>query len=91
MYEISAMVLGVYPAEDGFERVAVKPVAPPEGFYAHGRVPMPEGYINIGVSRVNGRMRIEIIASRPIDMEITLPGTRVVSVRTDRYAAEERV
>jgi hypothetical protein len=74
MYEISAMVLGVYPVADGFAKVKIAPVILPEGFCASGRVPIPEGYIDVDVSRKGGKMSLCMHASREIALEIKLPG-----------------
>ena len=46
IYEMSAMILGVQPTGDGFERVRIQPH--PLGLsHASGRVPTPWGYIDV--------------------------------------------
>ncbi|MBQ8404376.1 MAG: hypothetical protein IJX55_08150 [Clostridia bacterium] len=91
MYEISAMVLGVYPAADGFAKVKIAPVSVPEGFRASGRVPIPEGYIDVAVSRKGGKMSLSVSASRELEMEIVLPKSERVEVRAAEYFAEAAV
>ncbi len=91
MYEISAMVLGVYPAADGFAKVKIAPVSVPEGFEASGRVPIPEGYIDIAVSRKCGKMRLSVNASRELFFEIKLPGYSTEEVTAKEYFAEAEI
>ena len=86
MYEISAMVLGVYPVADGFEAVRVAPVLLPEGFRAKGRVPVPNGYIDVEVEREGGKTSLSVHASREMAMEIKLPGRECESVYAREYS-----
>lgn len=76
MYEISAMVLGVYPIEDGFSNVRIAPSLVPDGFEAKGRVPIPSGYIDVSVSRNNGKFNVSVEASCKLQMEILLLGEK---------------
>jgi len=85
MYEISAMVLGVYPAEDGFEKTRIAPVLVPDGFCAKGRVPVPSGYIDVEVWRRGREMSLGVKASRKMRLEIKLPGGACESVFADEY------
>jgi hypothetical protein len=87
MYEISAMLLGVYPGEDGFEAVRVAPVLLPEGFSVSGRVPIPNGYIDVCVSRNGEKMNLYVSASREMEICIKLPGGEWKNVRTREYSA----
>ncbi|MBQ7291961.1 MAG: hypothetical protein IJW76_09640 [Clostridia bacterium] len=91
MYEISAMVLGVYPTEDGFAKARIAPVSVPEGFRASGRVPIPEGYIDVAVSRVGEKMSLSVNASREIELEIKLPGYEAEKAYTKKYFAECKI
>ena len=92
MYEISAMVLGVYPAEDGFRKVRVAPVNLPEGFSAEGRVPVPGGYIDVKVARENGgKMSLAIKASREMLLCVKLPEGEWENVYASEYSVEKEV
>lgn len=84
-YEISAMVLGVYPLADGFGKVRIAPVTLPDGFFADGRVPIPDGYIDVSVKRENGAQKLSVSASRELDMEIRVPGRESVRVCGKEY------
>lgn len=85
MYEISAMVLGVYPAEDGFAKTRIAPAAVPEGFCAKGRVPVPAGYIDVEVARRGGKMSLAVRASHELEMEVKLPGLDAEKVSAKEY------
>ncbi len=91
MYEISAMVLGVYPLCDGFERVRIAPVLPPEGFEAKGRIPVPEGYIDVEVERRGGEMSLSVRASREMALSVKLPGGAWENLYTCEYFAKTEV
>ena len=91
MYEISAMVFGVYPAEDGFERVRIAPVTLPDGFRGRCRVPVPRGYIDVEAERCGKEMKLSVKASRKMAMEIKLPGCEPVSVFDNQYFAQAEV
>ena len=91
MYEISAMVMGVYPVEDGFAKVRVAPVLPPQDFYAKGRVPVPRGYIDVEAARKGGKISVSVKASHKMAMEIKLPGCESISEFTDEYFASAEV
>lgn len=83
-YEFSAMVLGVYPIENGFQRVRIKPT-PLHLSFANGRVPTPFGYIDVAWRREGETFHIEVEASKPLDMEIVLPSGEAFYVFSDRY------
>jgi hypothetical protein len=91
MYEISAMVLGVYPAEDGFAKVSVAPVLPPEGFRAKGRVPVPKGYIDIELERKCGEISLAVRASREMNLSVKLPGGKNKDLLAHEYFAKESI
>lgn len=75
MYEMSAMLLGVYPMGDGFEKVRIKPVT--LGLTeASGRVPTPFGYIDVAWKMTGETMTLSVTASRKIEMEIILPSAK---------------
>ncbi|MBQ8447700.1 MAG: hypothetical protein IJX27_02065 [Clostridia bacterium] len=86
MYEISAAVLGVYPAEDGFAKVRISPVRVPEGFCAEGRVPVPDGYVDIKVERNCGKMSIFVRASREMALCVKLPFGECENVYAREYS-----
>lgn len=87
IYEFSAMLLGVYPAENGFKKVRIKPIDI-FGSSVSGRVPIKDGYIDIDVERTDGALKFFANASRALDMEIILPGHDAVQVNGDKYFAE---
>lgn len=91
MYEISAMILGVYPEEDGFTKVRVAPVLPPEGFSGEGRVPVPGGYIDVCVSRKDGEMNLSVRAPREMALSVKLPGGEWENVHTSEYFGKTEV
>ena len=88
MYEMSAMVLGVYPTENGFGKVRIRPHT--LGLdHARGRVPMPCGWIDVDWRKADGIFSLEVSSSRPVEMEIICPGGRRACVLTDHYAITE--
>jgi hypothetical protein len=89
MYEISAMILGVYPEEDGFEKVRISPVLLPDGFSAEGRVPVPGGYIDVSVSESGGRTSLLVRASREMALSVKLPGGEWENVTAKEYSSAE--
>ena len=91
MYEISAMVLGVYPAENGFSKVRIIPVLPPDDFSAKGRVPIPSGFIDVFVERAGDRFLLEVSASRELDMEICLPCGYSEEIFTSSYKKDVNI
>ncbi|MBE7100870.1 MAG: hypothetical protein E7364_04595 [Clostridiales bacterium] len=88
-YEMSAMVLGVNPLENGFKKVQIRPV-PLSLTYAKGRVPTPFGYIDVSWRKENGTFYLDVQASQPIDMEIICPnGKRESILATNVSICEE--
>jgi len=83
MYEMSAVLLGVYPTEDGFESVRIKPhtIGLP---CAKGRVPTPYGYIDVEWKCENGKTELKAVSSREINMEIVLPSGKSIYVTADK-------
>jgi len=73
MYEMSAMILGVYPTGDGFEKIRVKPVTL-NLKEASGRVPTPFGYIDVAWKLTGNEMELSVTSSKNIEMELVLPG-----------------
>jgi len=88
VFEMSAMILGVQPIENGFRRVSVKPHTLGLTF-AKGRVPIPNGYIDVEWHNENGSFTLDIKASRTLNMEIVLPGGRSMSVKTNEISVTE--
>jgi len=72
MYEMSAMILGVTPIENGFRRISVKPLLMGLS-YAKGRVPTPFGYIDVSWTLTHGSFSLQVSSNIEIEMEITLP------------------
>jgi hypothetical protein len=84
-YEFSAMVLGVYPIENGFQRVRIKPT-PLHLSFANGRVPTPFGYIDVSWRKAEDGFHMKIEASREVNMEIVLPSGEKISFFGDSYS-----
>ena len=84
-YEFSAMVLGVYPIENGYKKVRIKPT-PLHLSYAKGRVPTPFGYIDAAWTKEGEIFRLEIKASEALEMEIVLPNGEKISFFGDSYS-----
>lgn len=88
MYEISAMILGVSPVENGFKKVRIKPTL--MGLdYAKGRVPTPYGYIDVAWTLDAGKFSLEVISNVEMDMEIVLPSGKTVTAFTKQYSITE--
>jgi hypothetical protein len=85
-YEFSAMVLGVYPAEDGYMAVRIKPHVDDLGLtWAQGTVPTPYGVISVAWKKVDGELRVSVTLpeNTPPKAILELPDGRVVTL-TDR-------
>ncbi len=76
IYEFSAMILGVYPASDGYETVRIKPYV--DGFgltWAKGTVPTPHGIISVAWEKKDGELILDVSLPEGVEMptEIILP------------------
>ncbi len=88
MYEMSAMILGVSPLENGYTKVKIKPVT--MGLtYAKGRIPTPYGYIDVSWTLDNEIFSLEIDSSAKVEMEIILPSGKAISVSTNHYTISD--
>ncbi len=88
MYEMSAMILGVQPKENGFRSVSIKPHT--FGLsYAKGRVPIANGFIDVEWRMENGKFSLDIKANRTVIMDITLPSGRGMNVKTSEFSVTE--
>lgn len=59
IYEFSAMVLGVFPTENGYKSVRVSPVT--EGLdWAKGKVPTPYGDISVSWKKKSGKVVLDV-------------------------------
>lgn len=88
MYEMSSMILGVKPIENGFRRVLVKPHE--LGLtHAAGRVPTPRGYIDVEWKREGGVFSLDLKSNVPVMMDIVLPSGRSMSVTTNEISVTE--
>ncbi len=88
MYEMSAMILGITPAENGFKKVRIKPCE--MGLtHANGRVPIPNGYIDVSWKREGERFTLDINASTAVAMDIILPSGKALTVETNKFSISE--
>lgn len=88
MYEMSSMILGVKPADNGYKRVIVKPSVLGLS-HAKGRVPIPNGYIDVSWKCDGGKFTLDINSNRTVTLEITLPGGKALTVETDNFSISE--
>ncbi len=73
-YEFSAMILGAYPAEDGYRMLRVRPhLWALDTEWAKGSVPTPYGLVRIGLERETPA------EGRRFSISVTLPDGRVFS------------
>ena len=88
MYEMSAQILGVYPVENGFQTVRIKPVLMGLS-YAKGRIPTPFGYIDVAWTQENERFSLTVNSNKEIQMEIVLPSGNMQTVFADHFTVTE--
>ncbi len=77
-YELSAMVLGVYPTIDGFETVRIKPevnALPIDS--AKGTVPTPLGNVSVDWKKENGRFTLAVSLPQGMSAKVILPNGEV--------------
>ena len=85
---MSSMILGVKPADNGFKRVSIKPHTLGLS-HAKGRVPIPNGYIDVSWKCDGGKFTLDINSNRTVTLEITLPGGKALTVETDSFSISE--
>ena len=76
IYEFSAMVLGVYPTENGYRSVRIKPFVDSfELDWAKGTVPTPYGEIAVAWEKKDGRLTLDVSLPAGADMacRVVLP------------------
>ena len=80
IYEFSAMVLGVYPTDNGYRSVRIKPVVDCYDLdWAKGTVPTPYGIISVSWEKQDGMLTLDVTLPDAPEMacEVILPdGTR---------------
>lgn len=89
-YEMSSMVLGVFPTGEGYSKVRIKPHRL-DLTYAKGRVPTTFGYIDVDWKIENGNFNLKIKSSKSVDMEIVLPSGKTVNVNDSEYSVTEKI
>jgi len=88
MYEMSAVILGVKPADNGFKRVSIKPHTLGLS-HAEGRVPIPNGYIDVSWKCEDGKFTLDINSNRTVTMDIILPSGKALTVETNNISISE--
>ena len=76
IYEFSAMVLGVYPTENGYRSVRIKPnVDCFDLDWAKGTVPTPHGVISVAWEKKDGLLTLDVSLPEGSDMscDVILP------------------
>lgn len=73
IYELSEMILGVYPSADGFRRVTIKPCVDVLDLEtASGTVPTPFGLISVSWKKQDGRLLLDVSIPDSAQMEVTV-------------------
>jgi hypothetical protein len=75
-YEFSAIVLGVYPTDNGYKSVRIKPIVDCYDLdWAKGTVPTPYGVISISWEKKNGKLMLDVSLPQTGEMacEVVLP------------------
>lgn len=76
IYEFSAMVLGVYPTDNGYKSVRIKPIVDCYDIeWAKGTIPTPKGIISVSWAKKDGYLTLDISLPENCDMncEVILP------------------
>lgn len=88
LYEMTAMILGVTPKENGYEKIKIQPHL--MGLtYAKGRVPTGYGYVDISWKKDGEKFTLDISSSKEVEMEIVLPGGKTETVVKKEYSVSE--
>ena len=89
-YEFSAMVLGVYPTEDGYASVRIKPHVGDLGLtWAKGTVPTPYGVISVAWEKADGVLTVDVTLPEDSEMKATLelPDGKILALCDTRTQA----
>ena len=86
IYEFSEMILGVYPTENGYNAVRIKPHV--DGFgltWAKGTIPTPHGNIAVEWQKKDGALALRVSLPTP-DMRATvvMPDGQCVEMESDK-------
>ena len=76
IYEFSAMVLGVYPTDNGYESVRIKPYTNAYNLdWAKGTVPTPKGLIAVSWEKKDGELTLNVRLPENAEMscEVVMP------------------
>lgn len=79
IYEFSAMVLGVYPTDNGYKSVRIKPIVDCYDLdWAKGTVPTPYGCISVSWEKMDQKVILDITLPEngEVDCEVLLPDGR---------------
>lgn len=83
IYEFSAMVLGVYPTQDGYKSVRIRPYIADLGLtWAKGTVPTPFGIISLSW-RIDGDLftiRVDLPDNAHMDAVIEMPNGDIINI-----------
>ncbi len=85
IYEFSAMVLGVYPTDNGYRSVRIKPVVDCYDLdWAKGSVPTPYGIISVSWEKKDGLLTLDVTLPDAPEMacEVILPDGSSISMDT---------
>ena len=86
IYEFSEMVLGVFPAADGYRKVRIKPYTEGLGLtWAEGTVPTPFGTIGVRWHKQDGKLTLSATkpAGESMDVTIIMPDGKTVEMTED--------
>lgn len=73
IYEMSEMILGVYPTANGYRKVRIKPYVDGLGLtFAEGTVPTPFGSISVRWEKKDGRLHLTVSLPEGAPMEATV-------------------
>ena len=84
IYEFSSMVLGVYPTDNGYKSVRIKPCIHAYDLdWAKGTVPTPHGIITVSWEKKDGELMLNVTLPDGADMtcEIILPDGQRIAQR----------
>ena len=80
-YELSAMVLGIYPTSDGYDTVRIKPDASTFDIdWAKGSVSTPLGEIAVNWKKENGSFSLKVTLPESVAATVVLPDNTVETI-----------
>ncbi len=92
MYEFSAILMGVYPTADGYERVRIKPeIHILDCNAVSGTVPTPKGTIGVEWKKQDGKFTLQVtLPDTEIEAEIILPNgqTAILKAQKETYICQ---